>query len=1429
VIDISGRYFGPVTEEDKLCVTVGECIPRPENCGDTCNSTNGDIVGRSVKVTPGSLRFRESDQSGSFSFTVPPGQGSFNDFFVWRADQASINDFVNPHSTLREYALNYKRVGDSVTQSDASCDNPDTVLPPDSTVGIPTNGDCSLVLPGSCKKITSSSAFCIKPSCYNTESVPVLTLADTGAELITVPSTGAYINIESTQLGGVNGNTGKAPPNSKILFGAYYQEVKPDFGGEGCLAVGCDWLLAENQNQPKCGCNYPNLSPNEPDLWDAADPENRFKTWTDTKITNVYIPEGTGKGYTLQVLVNGVPSAPIQINYAAPEITSITDFEGNSDPAFAGTAGGTLLTIEGTNFGCNPTAGTIDPNNKVPDGLLTPDELLNIYDNDLRTVDDILRDYDTSYDENIRFPTDLNKQRTERIKAANGISRKEFDAWERRDRTTAPFVGTKQALNLCQGPPVIRLSSGGDSFPCFVVSLTHTSLTCNATAGEGKELDVSLVPAGSEWNIAEDFFGTGVATPTSLVGEKNTKINSFSYKIPQVFAIETTIPGTDCIGEFGHACGPSSARVRVPAAIESRNASTFNNRRRLVGNVPSNNGTVTEPVLVTIRGSNFGRSDGAPIEVKMLCQDGAKHCTGQELTLDPSTVVRSQKKITIQLSPGLGENLAVQIKIAGQMNIINGAGRFSYLAPKITAVYPDYGKTLEFVTRQDREDGKFFVRRFLEGDNKPNNGVLSLDELRTLLSASEALREIVDLTARDAEFTFDSLDFDRSGNLTQEEFISISYSPTDGCETGSFESLSQWQDRVTKATKAQKDANPKQYERMCLKPRTMIYFGENLGPLLTNEKLPSQTRIWLGACASFGSSETCNAMERCKWNSGDDVCIVSDPDYKGAFDVYDARTQTKDSKCTELSSYDETEQSWFVTCSPVGLGIDHAIFISIAGRELVSSTTWSFAKPSITSSTPRPYNANGEEIVIRGTNLGGVFSPTQVNISDSSCLDAQWMASHDTDGLPYVRCRSQRGIVGPKTVTMNVAMQVSAPAKAFPNVLNVTKQLSRFHSVCKNGETNKDTGEITQYYGSPGQLCALCPTGAICQPESYAQPASKAGFWKDELDLTEGDETVISQTEPLIKDDRMSKRALDDMKRALGEMAGSTEVRRPACAAERMLRIFSNNKDNQIEQIPREDQMKNRLQAENIYTEAGRSLLGVQDTIELSRHLANGYPGADRTDRCSNFVACQPNDACKSGNTCSEAYLHTLPRCEKWQNENPTMNSCNLTIQCVARQSGSQCMNAIAQLCSCPKQWKVGSFDCAKKCVRDQKDDLTKAGCDVTQLAAALARLPPLSTEFMNGATCIRNANSSIDEGQCSCVSAPRCSLCTAGSFYRVSGECIPCPQNPELIIIGAILGIIFMCIGMRELDKRKFNLGKRVNIDVLGGGGGVVFVHPWH
>ena len=222
-------------------------------------------------------------------------------------------------------------------------------------------------------------------------------------------------------------------------------------------------------------------------------------------------------------------------------------------------------------------------------------------------------------------------------------------------------------------------------------------------------------------------------------------------------------------------------------------------------------------------------------------------------------------------------------------------------------------------------------------------------------------------------------------------------------------------------------------------------------------------------------------------------------------------------------------------------------------------------------------------------------------------------------------------------------------------------------------------------------------------------------------------------------------------------------------------------------------------------------MLGVKQSTDLGRALSIGFPWAKKSDRCANYVACTPKEACLSNNKCSDAYLHTLKYCNEWQAqpENNNMLACNLTIQCTARQAGEACVRAIPGICNCPSEWEVGSFACSKKCVRDERKALTAAGCNVDQLSFGLARLPPLTKEFMNGAVCKRNVNATTDEpsGSCECVSAQRCSLCTSGSYYRVAGECIPCPQNPEMIIVGAILGILFMCVGMRELDKRKFNL----------------------
>jgi cysteine-rich repeat protein len=52
-----------------------------------------------------------------------------------------------------------------------------------------------------------------------------------------------------------------------------------------------------------------------------------------------------------------------------------------------------------------------------------------------------------------------------------------------------------------------------------------------------------------------------------------------------------------------------------------------------------------------------------------------------------------------------------------------------------------------------------------------------------------------------------------------------------------------------------------------------------------------------------------------------------------------------------------------------------------------------------------------------------------------------------------------------------------------------------------------------------------------------------------------------------------------------------------------------------------------------------------------------------------------------------------------------------------------------------------------------------------------------------------------------------RCSQCLRGKYYRVNGECIECPQNPELILAAFLVGVVFVCIGAYEMNRRQLNL----------------------
>ena len=52
-----------------------------------------------------------------------------------------------------------------------------------------------------------------------------------------------------------------------------------------------------------------------------------------------------------------------------------------------------------------------------------------------------------------------------------------------------------------------------------------------------------------------------------------------------------------------------------------------------------------------------------------------------------------------------------------------------------------------------------------------------------------------------------------------------------------------------------------------------------------------------------------------------------------------------------------------------------------------------------------------------------------------------------------------------------------------------------------------------------------------------------------------------------------------------------------------------------------------------------------------------------------------------------------------------------------------------------------------------------------------------------------------------------RCSECTVGTHYRLAGECVECPDNPELIVAGFLAAALLMCVGGYALNRKKVNL----------------------
>ena len=78
----------------------------------------------------------------------------------------------------------------------------------------------------------------------------------------------------------------------------------------------------------------------------GGNPATNYPTWSQTGIS-FQLPAGEGLGQAVVVIVSNQPSPPWLVNYGPPGIN-------NMNPTTGNTAGGTIITLTGTNFGLHP-------------------------------------------------------------------------------------------------------------------------------------------------------------------------------------------------------------------------------------------------------------------------------------------------------------------------------------------------------------------------------------------------------------------------------------------------------------------------------------------------------------------------------------------------------------------------------------------------------------------------------------------------------------------------------------------------------------------------------------------------------------------------------------------------------------------------------------------------------------------------------------------------------------------------------------------------------------------------------------------------------------------------------------------------------------------------------------------------------------------
>ncbi|GBG32619.1 Protocadherin Fat 4 [Hondaea fermentalgiana] len=429
---------------------------------------------------------------------------------------------------------------------------------------------------------------------------------------------------------------------------------------------------------------------------------------------------------------------------------------------------------------------------------------------------------------------------------------------------------------------------------------------------------------------------------------------------------------------------------------------------------------------------------------------------------------------------------------------------------------------------------------------------------------------------------------------------------------------------------------------------------------------------------------------------------------------------------------------------PPGAGLNLVILLRVGNQETYAEDStangtvadarirFNYLAPTVSRLSPGSLDVDsyefadaggGESVNVRGDNFGGVLSNTTLYFDGRICPDSQWRSPDEdlTSGLPFLSCTPEADVVGPRDLFVCVSNQATRVGigERDPTLLLEADRIMR---ASNTSELSTEDQTSVDYFHS----LVTSRYNTRCKSESERSGnilGQYGGLNQLCVECPSG--SVCDKGDALLED----------------PYAASGYYRLDVVVFEE-------------DGVSITDRAQSRCPQER-----------------WDRDLLATYPSMTLEDTCSDYVACQPAEACVGANECGEGYQYAFAKCSAIREEAGYNNSCGVVLNPftgVYEGVHSDC-----------------NPDPTSECSPSNPEQC--ATCVVS---------------YESGAE-----TGAVPTGTCECSMPQRCALCSLNTHYRLNNRCQECPDNVWVIALAFTFLVLVAIAAGYYFNKKNLNL----------------------